>query len=125
MSGKEVRDYLNNYLDSIHGNICYMNALRRYADRLKPYLHIPELHGSYLAIMDKVREERAALDKRSVTVREWSELISDPTRRQIFIDRYINGIRWEDLQIKYSYCPSSIFRINKLICNEIAKQLNH
>ena len=123
MTAKEVQDYLKDYLLNIQGDIFYMNALRRYVTKYEPFMHNTQIHGLCLHYYDQIRSARAQLDKKRVRMMKWAELISDPVHRQIFVDRYINAMQWEDIQIKYSYCPSSIFRIHNKCCAEIAKKL--
>lgn len=123
MSEDEVRNYLENYLQSRTGSVLYMNALKRYVDKYTPYITNPEIHGHCQAIWDDIRRERKKLDEKSETVQKWSELIRSDTRRAIFRDRYLNDMKWEDIEDKYHYCTSTIFRIHQQCIAEITEKL--
>lgn len=123
MTAKEVKDYLNRHLQDIQGDIYYINALSRYVAKYEPYMHNPRIRGICLAWYDRIRAERVQLDRKRLRVKKWAELISDPVHRQIFTERYIDALQWEDIEIKNSYSPSNVFRIHNQCCAEIAKKL--
>lgn len=123
MSEDEVRNYLDNYLQSRTGSVLYMNALKRYVEQYRPYMTNPQIHGQCLAIWDSIHRERKKLDRLSGTVQKWSELIRSDTRRAIFRDRYLNDMKWEDIEDKYHYCTSTIFAIHQKCIKEITEQI--
>ena len=123
MTTKEVRDYLNKYHACINGYICLMNALQRQIDYYAPYRHNPKIYGCCEAIRDEIERVRQEMESKTGQVRQWSELISDETGRKIFIDRYVHGDQWEDIQIRHNYSASSVYEKHKKACREIARKL--
>lgn len=122
MNADEVKEYLDSYQHERQARHAYMDALRRYVSKYDRFLHIPEIRGTCLAIMDRTKDEQKNIEDQSVTVRRWSELLSGATRRAIFIDRYIHDMDIESIEDKYHYCKSTVFRIMKLCIEEIASK---
>ena len=123
MTTSEVRDYLNKYHTRIHGYICLINALQRQIDYYAPYRNSPQIYGYCEAIRDEIEKVRREMESTTGRVREWSELISNETGRKIFIDRYVHGDQWEDIQTRHSYSASAVFEKHKKACREIARKL--
>lgn len=123
MTTEEVKDYLNRHHTCIHGYICLINALTRQLEYYAPHIREPKIQGYYDAIRDQIDAVRREMEKKCMSVWEWSEMISDESRRKIFIDRYIYCEQWEDIQLKHSYCASSVFEKHRKACREIARKL--
>ena len=123
MTEEAVRNYLDTYLQARVGSVSYMNALKQYVEQYRPYMTNREIHGYCLAIWDDIRRERKKLDERSETVQKWSELIKSETRRAVFRDRYLNDMKWEEIELKYHYCTSTVFRIHQLCIRDIAREV--
>ena len=122
MTTHEVRDYLNRYHSRLHSDICYINALQRHVSYYEPYQHIPAIRGYCDYVRSRILAEQEELKKQTQYVWKLAELISDQTRRRIFIDRYIYDEPWEKLQYMHNYSASSIFNIHKKCIAEIARK---
>ena len=123
MTTNEVRDYLNKYHARLNGYISLINALQRHREYYLPYIRSPQIYGYCEAIRDEIEKVRREMESTTGRVREWSELISNETGRKIFIDRYIYGEQWEDIQTRHSYSASAVFEKHKKACREIARKL--
>ena len=124
MTTNEVRDYLNKYHSCLNGYICLINALQRQRDYYLPYTSKSvQIYGFCEAMKGQIADTRREMEKTTVKVREWAELITNETARKIFIDRYIHGDQWEDIQIRHSYSASAVYEKHKKACREIARKL--
>lgn len=122
MTKNELQDYLKRLYEDQY-------ARRMTIDSMRAYLHKWSSYGDYPGKKDHDRffeaaidHERSKLEKVTANVEAWSQLVKNETHRAVFVDRYINGMKWEDIADKYHYSNSQIFHINKKCCGEIARK---
>lgn len=122
MTKEELKTYLIDYLEDFEGTKCYVNALRYHLNQIEEYSNIPIVREEQKQVRAIIKKETERVTKKHDVIFAWSLLIDDPTRRSIFIDRYINRLTWTQLEVKYSYSRSNIFNIHKKACSEIVRK---
>ena len=123
MTGTELRNYLDQYLKDRESIPRLIDANKRAAETMVKdlsdkwlikdiYQHLEDQNGK---IADK-------LEKKTVTVTTWAQLIDDQEHRNIYIDRFLKGMTWQKVAKKHNYSRVNVFRIYDAICDEIIKK---
>ena len=122
MTKNELQDYLKQLDADQFARRMIIDSLRFYLHKWSSYGNYPgkKEHDNYfLAAID---HEQERIEKDTATLEAWSQFIQNETHRAVFVDRYIHGMKWEDIADKYHYSNSQIFHINKKCCGEIARK---
>ena len=122
MTKNELKDFLKQLYEDQYARRMIIESIQMYLDKWSSYGEYPGMkeHNAYfLACIDHERDE---IKKTTATVEAWSQYIKNETYRDIFIDRYTNGMKWEDIADKYNYSTSQIFHINSKCCGDIARK---
>ena len=122
MTKDELQDYLKRLYDDQYARRMIIDSMRAYLHKWSQYGDYPgkKEHDTY--VLNSIDHERTEMEKTAGTVEAWSQYIKNETHRAVFIDRYIYGMKWEDIADKYHYSHSQIFHINKKCCGEIARK---
>jgi hypothetical protein len=123
MTKKELKDYLNTSYNEIENLKLNIRSLEYYEQRTVAFFPDYLRKEQTRKIDGYISEDRKRLERRIGQITSWSNLIHNETHRQIFIDHYINGLKWSVIEDKYHYSRSRVFEINKKCCNEIARNL--
>ena len=122
MTQGELRIYLSEYREERHFSQCLINILQCHLEELETLPHSPEVWMERRQVLHMIETERERMRRKTEAVKGWTELISDETHRQIFIDRYFNYMLWESLTDKYCYSRTQIFQIHRDTCSEIVSK---
>jgi len=57
------------------------------------------------------REKRELIAKKLAVINDMITSVDDPELRQIMTDRYLKGLRWEQVAKKYGYSISHLYRL--------------
>ena len=123
MTTQELQEHLNKLLYDIEGLRLVIEADQRYIDHLTSYAYSVDVRPFVRHVQNYMEKDRRTIARHLATIEAWSQLITKETDRQLFIDHYMNGLTWLELEEKYHYARSSIFRANKKCCEQIAQNL--
>lgn len=122
MTKNELQEYLKNHYERQHARQVMITTLTDYLEEWKTRDYFPGLNDHHKFFHEAIDRERATMVKEAATVHAWSDLIKNDTYRAIFCDRYIYGLKWDDIEEKYHYSRSQIYEINRRCCQEIARK---
>lgn len=118
---------LRKKLDTVRGSVESFKRLIEANQRIiETYGEIETDRRLFLEIRHDIEESnqrlRNTMEAQTVNVRAWAQLISDEDHRQIFIDRYIHGMTWEDIEERHHVSHATVYRINKKNIETIARR---
>lgn len=124
MTTQELQEHLNKLVYDIEGTRLVIEADQRFIKHLTTYAYCVDVQPFVQRVRSYMEKEHRTIARHVATIEAWSQLITKDTDRQLFIDHYINGLTWLELEDKYHYASSSIFRVNKKCCEQIAHRLS-
>ena len=117
---------LQNYLDEFREERKYIPleiaAYLTHCDEIKKWTYIPAVTNELSYLTQSIMKQRERMERKTAVIQSWSELITNETYKKIFLDRYLNNETWETLEVKYHYCKSQIYNINRSVCSEIVSK---
>ena len=123
MTTQELQEHLNKLVYDIEGLRLVIDADQRYIDHLLSQEFEIDVRPYVRHAQSYMEKDRRTMSRHLATIEAWSQLITKDTNRQIYIDHYMNGLTWHDIEEKYHYSTSMVFHINKTCCDQIAQNL--
>ena len=123
MTKEDIKNYLEDNVDIIKGHKDCIRSLQYYKEHTLAAISDSYLKRQAVRDVDKhIEHEQKQLLERLRIVQEWSQLIKKEHHRHIFVERYMNGLTWQEIESTCHYSHSSLFHINKRCMEEIAKK---
>ena len=123
MTTADLRKYLDETRSSVESIRRLIDANKRI---IETYGEIEPDRRLFLEIRHDIEESNQRLqntiEAQTANIRAWAQLISDEDRRQIFIDHYIYGMTWEDIEERHHVSHATVYRINKKNIETIARR---
>ena len=123
MTTADLRKYLDETRSSVESIRRLIDANKRI---IETYGEIEPDRRIFLEVRSNIEESnqrlRNNMEAQTANVRAWAQLISDEDHRQIYIDRYIHGMTWEDIEERHHVSHATVYRINKKNIETIARR---
>ena len=121
-----TQDELKKFLDDYCVNRCtrewYIESMQYYIEKWKHLEDFQIVREHHKFLESQIEHERLMIERECSIVKAWSDLITNAAYRQIFVERYINGLKWEEIEDKTNYSKSRIFSINRRNLAEIVQK---
>ena len=122
MTAKELQDYLTENHEERFYIQKYIEAEQEYRARLEAF-ELPHITKPHIKIIDdNIKKQRDQINRLTAIIVSWSELISNDIYRQIFLDRFLDGMKWTAIADKNNYSEKHVFNIKDKCLKEIASK---
>lgn len=123
MTAQELKKHIKQIQHEIDGLNLVIEADQRYIDRLQSDLFKIDVRPYVRQVQNFIEKNRQEIARHLATIEAWAQLITKESDRQIFVDHYLNGLSWGEIEKKYHYSHSTIFRSKETCFEQIAQNL--